>query len=140
MVQQFGAESEEMKKLQSEALSMNPRATEEAISNQYIQSLYRFFKLSSNRNSFIDIFSLKLDFYEKETLVPFISDKNSMRIIAKYCFDKNFFTEALHIYERIIETHGEDSEIYQKNGFCRQMLQDFEGALKEISMEVVVAL
>lgn len=130
MIHQFGAESEEVKKLQKEAQELNPRVSEEIISNQYIQSLYRFFKLNTNKSSFLDIFSFRLDFYDKETIEPFISDKESMRVIAHYCFDKNFFSEALNIYEKIILKYGDDTEIFQRIGYCKQMLQDFSGALE----------
>lgn len=130
MIQQFGAESEEVKRLQKEAQELNPRASEEVISNQYIQSLYRFFKLNPNRSSFIDVFTLKLNFYEKENIEPFISDEDTMKTIANYCFDKNFFSEALNIYQKAVVKYGEDAEVFQKIGYCKQMLQNFEGALE----------
>lgn len=129
MIHQFGAESDEIKKLQKEAQGLNPGVAEDIVSNQYIQSLYRFFKLNPNRSSFVDIFSLKLDFYDKKNIVPFISDEESMRIIAHYCFDKNFFSEALNIYEKIVLDYGDNAEIYQRIGYCKQMLQNLKGSL-----------
>lgn len=129
MIHQFGAESDEIKKLQKEAQGLNPSIAEDIVSNQYIQSLYRFFKLNPNRSSFVDIFSLKLDFYEKKNIVPFISDEDSMRTIARYCFDKNFFSEALGVYEKIVHSYGDNADIYQRIGYCKQMLQDLQGAL-----------
>lgn len=128
MMQQFGAESEEVKKLQQEALAVNPNLDEEIISNQYIQDLYRFFKLYSGRNSFFDIFTLSLNFYEKKSIAPLISDIESMKVIASYCFDKNFFQEALSIYNRIVDIE-ESSDMWQKIGYCKQMQNDISGAL-----------
>lgn len=129
MIHQFGAESDEIKKLQKEAQGLNPSIAEDIVSNQYIQSLYRFFKLNPNRSSFVDIFSLKLNFYDKKSIVPFISDEDSMRTIAHYCFDKNFFSEALGVYEKIVHDYGDNADIYQRIGYCKQMLQDLQGAL-----------
>jgi len=129
MMGKMGAESEEIKQLQKEAQAMNPTIDDEIVSNQYIQDLYRFFKLFPYRNSFFDIFKLSLNFYEKKTIAPLISDVESMRKIASYCFDKNNFSEALDVFKRLIETDGESDDIWQKIGYCKQMLNDQEGAL-----------
>ncbi|NDW09213.1 tetratricopeptide repeat protein [Dysgonomonas sp. 520] len=128
MVTQFGAESEEMKQLQKEALSVNPNLDQEIVSNQYIQDLYRFFKLFSQRNSFKDIFTLKLNFYESKSIAPLISDIEDMKQIAAYCFDKNFFPEALTIFNKIAVI-DENSDVWQRIGYCKQMQNDLHGAL-----------
>lgn len=129
MIERFGAESEELKQIQKDAQALNPRADDEIISNQYIQNLYRFFKLNPNKNSFFDVFTLKLDFYDKKSIAPLISDEDSMRVIAHYCFNKNYFSEALNIYEKLSLQYAENSEIFQKIGYCKQMLHELEGAL-----------
>lgn len=129
MLQRFGAESEDLKQLQKDAQALNPRIDEEIISNQYIQNLYRFFKLNPYKGSFFDIFTLKLDFYDKEFISPLISDEESMLLIAHYCFNKNYFSEALSIYNKFVSRYPKTSEIYQKIGYCKQMLNNLEGAL-----------
>ena len=128
MMHQLGAESEQMKELQQEAKSMNKSLDEEIVSNQYIQNLYRFFKLNPYRSNFFDIFNLKLNFYDKKSIAPLISDLGSMKKIASFCFGKNFFKEALDIFNRMIIIE-EDGDIWQKIGYCRQMLDDLQGAL-----------
>lgn len=129
MMGKMGAESEEIKQLQKEAQAMNPTIDDEIISNQYIQDLYRFFKLFPYHNGFFDIFKLSLNFYEKKSIAPLISDTESMRKIASYCFDKNNFSEALDVFKRLIDTDGQSDDIWQKIGYCKQMLNDQEGAL-----------
>lgn len=129
MTQRFGAESEELKQLQKEAMALNPTINEEVISNQYIQDLYRFFKLHPSRNSFFDVFKLRINFYDKKSIAPLISDIADMRQIAIYCFDKNFLAEALKVYELIALQEQDDSSTWQKIGYCRQMLDNLSGAL-----------
>jgi tetratricopeptide (TPR) repeat protein len=129
MMGQLGAESEQIKQLQKEAQEMNPAINEEIASNQYIQDLYRFFKLNQYRNNFFDIFKLSLNFYDKKSIAPLISDTDNMRKIALYCFNKNNFGEALYIYKKLIEINNQSEDIWQKIGYCKQMLNDFEGAL-----------
>lgn len=130
MMGQLGAESEEIKQLRRDEKDLNPSADEEVLSNQYIQNLYRFFKLNPNRGSFFDIFKLQLNFYDKKSISPLISDQDSMRKIALYCFDKNYFKEALSIFERLDQTPGVNDDIWQKIGYCKQMLNDIQGALE----------
>ncbi len=129
MMGKMGAESEEIKQLQKEAQAMNPTIDDEVISNQYIQDLYRFFKLYPYRNGFFDIFKLSLNFYDKKSIAPLISDIDSMKKIALYCFDKNNFKEALDIFNRLVEIDNQSDNIWQKIGYCKQMLNDQPGAL-----------
>lgn len=125
----FGEESDQLKEMQKEAESLNSKVGEEIISNQYIQDLYRFFKLYPYKNNFFDIFKLRLNFYDKKSISPLISDHNSMLQIANYCFDKNFFSEALGIYQKLIDNGAFESDLWQKMGYCKQMLDDLKGAL-----------
>lgn len=130
MLGRMGAESEEIKQLQKEAQEMNPTIDDEIISNQYIQDLYRFFKLNPYRSSFFDIFKLSLNFYDKKSIAPLISDVDSMKKIAFYCFEKNNFSEALDVFERLIEVDNQSNDIWQKIGYCKQMRSDLDGALE----------
>ncbi|MDH6309577.1 tetratricopeptide (TPR) repeat protein [Dysgonomonas sp. PFB1-18] len=129
MMGRMGAESEEIKQLQKEAQALNPTIDDEVVSNQYIQDLYRFFKLNPYRSSFFDIFKLSLNFYEKKSIAPLISDIDSMKKIAHYCFDKNNFSEALDIFQRLAALDDRNDDLWQKIGYCKQMLNDQEGAL-----------
>lgn len=129
MAGRFGEEADQLKEMQKDAESLNSKVGEEAISNQYIQDLYRFFKLYPYKNNFLDIFNLRLNFYDKKSISPLISDHSSMLQIANYCFDKNFFSEALGIYQKLIDNGAFESDLWQKLGYCKQMLDDLKGAL-----------
>ncbi len=130
MAGRFGEEADQLKEMQKDAESLNPKVNEDVISNQYIQDLYRFFKLYPYKNNFFDIFKLRLNFYDKKSIAPLISDHKSMLQIANYCFDKNFFAEALGIYRKLIEDGSFESDLWQKVGYCKQMLDDLSGALE----------
>lgn len=129
MVGRFGEEAEQIKELQKDAEALNPTINDEIVSNQYIQDLYRFFKLFSYKNNFLDIFKLRLNFYDKKSIAPLISDKDTMLRIANYCFDKNFFADAVSIYQKLTDRIVDSSDIWQRLGYCRQMLNDLQGAL-----------
>ena len=129
IMNQLGAESEELKKIKNDSKGINPGIEEEILTNQYIQDLYRFFKLYSLRNNFFDIFRLKLNFYDKKTIAPIISGQENMKRIARFFFDKNNFKEALDVYYRLTEIEVENSDMWQKIGYCYQMLENQEAAL-----------
>lgn len=129
MASRFGEEADQIKELQKEAEAMNPTINEEIISNQYIQDLYRFFKVYPYRNNFFDIFKLRLNFYDKKSIAPLISAPDTILKIANYCFDKNFFAEAAPIYLKLIDLEPDSSDTWQRLGYCKQMLNDLQGAL-----------
>lgn len=130
MMGRLSNESAELKQLQKDAKDLNPTIEEEVISNQYIQDLYRFFKLNPYRSNFFDIFQLNINFYDKQSIAPIISDSDSMRKIALYCFEKNNFKEALNIFNRLALNSENNNDIMQKIGYCKQMTGDPEGALE----------
>ena len=125
----LGEQTEQLKELQNDAQALNPTINNDVISNQYIQDLYRFFKLYPYRSNFRDIFKLKLNFYEIGSIAPLIDLNEDMLQIANFCFDKNFFYEALNIYKKLTEKQGQNSNLWQKLGYCYQMLNNLEDAL-----------
>ena len=99
------------------------------ISGQYIQDLYRFYKLHPSHADFDDIFTYPLDFHNLPILYPYISDPESLTAIAEYYLQKNYFADALTIFNRLEETDKANEILYQKIGYCKQMIDDIEGAL-----------
>lgn len=131
MIGQLGAEGDEIKKLQEEELSLNPNQKEESIIKQYIQDLYRFFKLHPRNSNFKDIFNLPLNFHEIEEFQPIVLQPRHLEQIALYYFEKNNFREALGAYKMLSERVQPKSEFWQKIGFCKQMMADTRGALDD---------
>lgn len=130
MLTQMGAESEDIKQMQSASLELNTKKQEELVSNQYIQDLYRFFKLNPHRGNFYDIFELKLNFYDKKSIAQFISDTYSIKEIAHYCFEKNYFSEALQAFSLLVKLGQDSGDVWQKIGYCHQMLSSYTEALE----------
>ncbi len=131
MVAQLGAEGEELTRMQVEEEILKPHQKEDTLIKQYIQDLYRFFKLYRRREEFVDIFDLPLNYHQIEAFHPVILQPHYLEQIALYYFEKNNFSEALAAYLMLTEAGGAtQSEVWQKIGFCRQMLADTEGALE----------
>lgn len=129
MISQLGAESDELKKMQEEEFTLRPYQKEEGIGKQYMQDLYRFFKLYPRHRDFTDIFELPFNYLHIPAFRPIVSETANLERVALYFFEKNNFSEALYAYTLLSETVVPKSEIHQKIGYCKQMLGDIGGAL-----------
>ena len=129
MINQLGAEGDEIKNMQEEELTLKPYQKEETVIKQYIQDLYRFFKLYPRNSDFTDIFNLPLNYHEIEAFQSIVMHSRHMEKIALYYFEKNNFPEALSAYNMLAEIAPAKSEVWQKIGFCKQMMADIRGAL-----------
>ena len=129
MMNQFDSQASEMIQQKKEEL-ISKRGKLEVISSQYIQDLYRFFKLYPSHLDFNDIFTMPLDFHNLDILKPYISDEESLSSIAEYYLRKNYFSDALTIFNRLSETKQDSDILYQKIGYCKQMGGDLNGALE----------
>ncbi|MCD8042181.1 MAG: tetratricopeptide repeat protein [Tannerellaceae bacterium] len=128
VMSQFDSQAAEMIQQSKEEL-ITKRGQFEIIAGQYIQDLYRFYKLYPLHLEFTDIFKLPLDFHNLEIIRPYISDEESLTTIAEYYLRKGYFEDALVIYNQLAETDKQNDVLYQKIGYCKQMTNDLQGAL-----------
>lgn len=129
MMGQFGSQASEMIQQTKEEL-ISKRGKLEIISGQYIQDLYRFFKLFPGHLDFDDIFTFALDLHNLPILQPYISDEESLITIAEYYLHKNYFVDALTVYNRLSAKSQNNDILFQKAGYCKQMNGDLRGALE----------
>lgn len=128
MMGQFSSQATEMIQQTQEEL-ISKRGKLEIVTGQYIQDLYRFFKLYPGHLDFNDIFSMPLDFHNLTILKPYISDTETLTTIAEYYLRKNYFNDALVIFNKLVETEINSDILFQKIGYCMQMEGDLKGAL-----------
>lgn len=129
MLNQIDSQVTEMVQQKIEEL-VSKRGAVDTIAGQYIQDLYRFFKLYPGHLDFTDIFALPLDFHNLDILQPYISDTESLTTIAEYYLHKNYFSDALTVFTRLAASDPNNEILFQKIGYCRQMEGDLDGALE----------
>ncbi|MBK6281666.1 MAG: tetratricopeptide repeat protein [Draconibacterium sp.] len=130
MSQGMSAEMDQFNELQKDEELTDPGRKTGFISNQYIQDLYRFYKLHPRRQDFEDIYQWRFDFHNKISFAGILKeDEKLLRNIAEYYFKKNYFEEAAEIFE-ILLSKEKNNELYQKLGFCFQKSGDYEKALE----------
>ena len=149
---------EEQKKMLSNAFLMELEGLQDMISDenitsgdfitrtvfiQYIQDLYRFFKISPFKNEFEDVFEGKLDLYRSHSFGRIIEDLSITRNIAEYLFEKKHYDEALDIFRMMLETDPHNVELLEKAGYCYQKDGDYNQAIqyyKRISLSAELSL
>ena len=128
---QFSGDSSAIREMLQAELPDNPPDKIHPVARQYIQDLYRFFKLFHRHNDFDDIFEIKPEFYLIPAISRFISDQESLTIVGEYYFQRNHFTEASEIFEQLLQENPNNETFLQKKGYCLQMLGKLEEALTE---------
>lgn len=130
MAEGIRAMTDQLEEIEKEEELTMPDRDAELVSNQYIQDLYRFYRLHPRKNNFDDIFSWPFDFHNKTVLGHILKeDKQVMRNIAEYYFSKNYYKEAADMVEYLLSIE-KDGELYQKIAFCYQKLGRFKEALE----------
>jgi tetratricopeptide (TPR) repeat protein len=131
MTQGIKAEMDQLKELEEDEELTSPGRKAGFISNQFIQDLYRFYKLFPRKGDFEDLFSWRFDFHNKVALGDMLKeDLSLLRNIAEYYFAKNYFDEAAEIFGYQLEQQ-KNGELLQKLAFCHQKTGQFEKALDE---------
>ncbi len=130
MAEGMKAEMDQFTELQNDEELTDPGKKAGFISNQFIQDLYRFYKLHPRKKDFEDIFSWRFDFHNKRILGEILKeDVSILRNIAEFYFTKGYYNEAAEVFRYLVSVE-QSGEIYQKLGYCYQKLNDFEKALE----------
>ena len=126
----FSMEMEGLSDMISDEELMNESFARRTVFVQYIQDLYRFFKLSPFKNEFEDLFQGKLAIYNSGFFNKLIGDHKIFRNIAEYFFEKGHYDDALEIFGMQLKKEPENTELLEKTGFCYQQMEQYRKALE----------
>lgn len=128
MIQMFESEGEQLAELKNEELS-DPILGRKRIVIQYIQDMYRFFKLHPLRNEIGDIFNRRYEIQDSSVLTGLLIEPDFYKIIANFYFDNDHYEEALKLFTFLIEKGENYAELYEKSGYCKQKLGLYNDAI-----------
>lgn len=116
----FEAEFAQMKEMASEEQILDKSITSNAAFIQYIQDLYRFFKLYPFRVEFEDVFQLNMTFGNLHFYKEIFDRPAFVEKIAAFHFEKNNYDIAIESWQEVMSRNGPQSEYFEKIGYCHQ--------------------
>ncbi len=129
IAQSIKLESEQMEEIKKDKELLAQSNKAEKISNQYIQDIYRFFKLYRQKNNFKDPFNTSLDLYNLFFIKEIEDPDQLLRTIGEAYFNKDFYDDAITIFENLLQKEEYNVDLNQKNGYCYQKKGNYEKAL-----------
>jgi len=133
MLKVFRLELEGLEQMRDEEIDIDPTKGFKTNVTQYLQDLYRFFKLSPYKKEFDDVFRGTLDFHRTTLFRTVLRDNESITTFADYYFGKDFYNEALDLYTEMLKDNPDEAQLYEKTGYCYQQLAEYEKALEMYS-------
>ncbi len=126
----FKQESKQMQEITDEDKLLNKETEDKHIFIQYIQDLYRFFKLHPLKNDIEDIFETDLDIHNTELYSILVKDEKVAEKIAELNFKKGFYADAAEILEKLkFDDLKKEAKRFEKTGFCYQKIKNYKKAL-----------
>jgi len=126
----FKMESDQLAEIAKDEAILSPETYSKNISKQYIQDLFRFFKLHPNRSDFSDMFASAL-FMHRSYLFDILSSGGELKSsIAEFYFAKSQYREAIELYHELLTENDPTAAVFQKIGYCFQQLSDIKSALE----------
>ena len=130
IVTNFEAELSQMKEIASEEQMLDQSLADNAVIIQYIQDLYRFFKLFPNRGEFEDIFRRKISFDGLYFYRTFFQNESFTLKLAEFYFEKGHYYEAIDLYDFISHQGSPKGEFYEKIAYSYQKLGRYKKAIE----------
>jgi tetratricopeptide (TPR) repeat protein len=124
----FNMELKAMNELAQDDELINSEAADRVIITQYLQDLYRFYKLHPLKHEFEDVFNLPIHIHEAEFFRVWVEDTQMLRNIGEFFFEKNEYRDAGTIFLQIVGKH-KSFELLEKIGYCYQKENRFKEAL-----------
>jgi tetratricopeptide (TPR) repeat protein len=129
MSRSFRAEADQLAEITRDESILKPNLADKNSARQYIQDLYRFFRLHPQHQEFDDMFGYALKIHESSFFDILSASSNLKEQLAEYSFTKNFYSVAVELYKELISASEPSAALYQKYGFSLQKLGRISEAL-----------
>ena len=109
---------------------MQKKKEAKGTSRQYIQDLYRFFKLWRRHQEEEDIFHWSFNLWENPWLKDVFSTEDIFKELADYLFQKDYLEEAYTLFQKLMSFGSKRTEVYQKAGYILQKQKRYTDAIQ----------
>ncbi len=127
--QSFQSESDQLSEIEKDEAILKPNLFAKNISKQYIQDIFRFFKLHPQHDDFSDMFASPLTIHQSYLFDILSTDLEFNTTIAAYYFTKSHYSQALELFEKIIQKTEPTADIFQKMAYSYQQIGQLQKAL-----------
>lgn len=110
----------------------------EVICNQYMHSLYRFFKIHPQRREFTPMFDINMELHALPVLHEIYQKPELLIELGDYHFNKKHFMKAGGLYAEAISYLGGDANLLQKVGYCLQKERRYKEAIEILQRADVI--
>jgi tetratricopeptide (TPR) repeat protein len=125
----FKMEIDAMVEMQDDEQIINTELKSKLVNAQYMQDLYRFFKLYPFRRQFADVFTAEIDLLNSTVLYILFGEKKHIRDLAEFYFANDDFITAYPLFARLNQKE-ETFELLEKIGFCLQNMGNYSAAIE----------
>ena len=129
MSRSFKAEADQLVEISRDEDMLKPSLADKNIARQYIQDIFRFFRLHPQHSDFKDMFDLSLKMHESAFFDMLAASSDLKLQVAEYYFTKNFYFQSIELFTELLKSAEPSAAIYQKSGFALQKLSKIEEAL-----------
>ncbi len=129
MASQLKAHSDQMAAMSFGDMNLSQKGRER-IAGRYVQDLYRFFRLFRRKGEFSDPFATTLNLVTVPLLADVFRDSDTLMLVGEFYFKHKHFSDAFEIFERLSEQTPPSAQLFQKLGYCMQMLGAVDEAVK----------
>ena len=129
MMQLFNEEMKQMDEIGQDEELLNDFARTKSIYTQYLQDIYRFFKLHPLKKEIEDIFEYEMDVYNTRFYNQIIENKKIRRNIAEFYFEREQYDQAVEVFKNLEEDEQTEAEVIEKIAYSYQRMGDYRQAL-----------
>lgn len=129
MANMMGEELKGYETIENDASIIDDFAQSKGVFIQYVQDLYRFFKLHPWRRHLTDPFDKDLEVYNTHMFDYLEFSDNQMNRMASYYFEKGYYQDASCMFQMLLNTSEHPEELHEKIGYCHQKNMDYAHAL-----------
>jgi len=130
MSRTFKAEADQLEEISKDESLLKPDLAARNTARQYIQDLFRFFRIHPHHHDFEDMFNFSLNLHKTSFFSLLASNSEIKTQVAEYCFTKQFYTQAIDLFEALLHEEDPTAALYQKIGFSYQKCSRIGDALK----------
>jgi len=128
MMEMFNSELDAMNELAVEDQKIDENLKNKYVFTQYLQDLYRFFMLYSDKHEFENVFNLKTDLHSFDFMKDLTEDTDIIHKIGAFYFNQDYYDKALEIFQSLIDK-DKSVELLEKIAYCHQRLGNIESAI-----------